>query len=528
MAVTGGSPGTIRTMANDLALEKGEKPRKIEVPQATPPAATAPAESGGPLEAMAGGAKPINTTPQVQGITPPRRPSPPMSRQTKEPPKAPLSQKTLEELLPLEEPLSTTREETIDQTKIMPQQPQQKSQLQQENPPEREAYKPTQSSPEPTPSDDLKKEVFPAPDIKKDFTKPPPPPPNLPGVKEKESEESREIDTDAEVPTETPEELLGIGEDEETPGEPAAPTPPPAPADSGAPPKAVAGGPIEAEKSLDESEGKDKTPIARRFIMIGGATLVLLLIAGGIFYYTSLPGEGPPTPQPQPQPEPSQTTFVPPAPLITPDFVQEIILEDFEKETLTAALNTLAFNQYPDQSITYLPVRLSQANAEGEGQYLNGPLFFQNFGIQPPEELLEKIESRFMLYIYGPTNEEENLCKESGITDSSCWGPRLGFILQAKEKTANLSAGLDDWIQPENTNLTALILSDAQRETEALTQLTTTYEGLTIQSPRTIEVYYNNFPISSMTFDYAFVDDLLIFATSKNALFFMLDKVMQE
>lgn len=593
MAIVGGSLGTIRTMAGDLALEKGKRPRKIEVPQTPPtdgsPQPASPTPPGG-ISPMAGRAS--RTPSEVTN-----------GKQITEPSKTPLSQKNLEELLPLEDFSDVEKEKTIHQTKTMPQQPQQRPQ------PQKKAYGPTpppagvfsgastetvaggpQSSLEPNPSqthptpddDRLREEVFPAPDIKKDFTKPPPPspasassgapseavadglmqspqkeggmsrppspPPNLPGAKEeKKLEKLQEIDTDAEIPTETPEELLGMeggSEDETTPvtrpdvGE-AAPNDglresspsPPAGGDSGTTPPP----PIQTERGFDKVPSRKKAFGLRRFIMIGGAIFVALLVGGGVFYYTALrPSEIPPAPQPPPPSGGSspQTTFIPPAPLVTPDFIQEIIVENFAQETIMEALETLVLNEYPQQSITYLPIRLSQTTPENKSIYLDAPTFFTSLNIETPQGMLDVIEKQFMLYIYGPSEQEQAFCEAGGITDETCWGPRLGFVLQGHQIL--LGAFLSQWAALEREggwrkpNLYRLILSDAKSIPENTGYTTTEYQGLTIESPRTIEITYINFPISTMTFNFAIVDEFFVFATSKNALSLMLDRIMQE
>jgi hypothetical protein len=332
-----------------------------------------------------------------------------------------------------------------------------------------------------------------------------------------------------ELPAQTPEELLGLGFDEEP-----APMPAPAPFAQAMPvPSESPQAP--ATPSAEESEKpvfvEEKSSfLSSRATLIAGAGLFIAALAGTLAYFFFFAAPEPaPILEESENPPAVEEPIIPPSPLITPDGIDEISIARLSTQTLQTALSRVGEDDLQPGSITYLPVRLTETTSDGKEQYLTAQLFFTTLGVALPEEFLATIEPTFMLYAYGPGEEEETVCAADEIARTTCPGPRLGIILQARQgQEANTAALVTAWTALDMSTFEPLILDEATLPTTTTFQQST-YSGAQTESTGTIPVYYANLPHSATALNFAIAPGgKIVIGTSKNSLYAALDMVLEQ
>lgn len=397
----------------------------------------------------------------------------------------------LDELLPLEDGNSTIAQQI----------------------PSQETHGPTRAH------DELKEEIFPKAAVDKktlpgsDIDVPPS---NLPtgGVDDQKSapQPRTEDGEEGEVPEESPEELLGIEGDENA--GPQLPPPPQKPSTN--------------LDYIPQGGGKRLNFLNRRTLLVGGSVVIgAVIVAVAIFFVTGGGGELELIPAGEETEGPGEA-FITPTPIVIPDFEQEVLVANLLSSTLQAALDDIKTQNYPEGKIIYLPVRLEQLTSAGEPQFLSAQIFLSSLGINAPDNLFEAINPVFMPYVYGPGDEEQARCEEAAIEDPTCYGPRFGLVLQAKEGMEDeLPALASQWRALDDSNLETLVLSDTKEVPSAPSFNSAQFSGLDGQKqPAT--VYYINMPLSTTALNFAVVDNLIVIATSKNSSFVMLDRILGE
>jgi len=283
--------------------------------------------------------------------------------------------------------------------------------------------------------------------------------------------------------------------------------------------------------------------------------VVSLLLFGGFVYLATLSNIGEKV-VPQPIPPTSEETIFtaeqeitefiisPPTSLITVDANQEIVIDNFEKDTILAALQALSDTiSYPPESLTYLPVRMAQLSADGQPRYLSIFGFFTILEIEMPQGLAASVEPDLMLYLYTPGEEERQICENNNFETSdgttrpfhdSCFGPRLGIIMRAQEgQQEGLTNFAVRWAEllvdryraNQKPTLGVLLLSRDRLVQDPFQS--TTYTNIT-KTLAEVPVQYINLPISPIALNFAVARDMLLIGTSKNSLFSLLDKITQE
>jgi len=348
-----------------------------------------------------------------------------------------------------------------------------------------------------------------------------------------------------EPPTETPEELLGINA--EKPAEQPPTTTPQPPVQTPTPPPAPPATPTQQPYVPPTSPpGKKSFFLSKTMIL----TIILVIIGAALtgagLYYFVLSGDEEPTETPNDEPveTPDETPVVdttPPAPFVTPDFMLEnISVQDALEGSLTTMLNSLKNSALTADTITYVPIRLAGVTVDNKAQYLKLQTLFSGLNISTPIDFFEIFESDFMLYIYTSANEERVACQNNLVTEGECWGPRVGIVFKAKAGNANqLPTILDQWkdiVEASSSNLEAFLLSDIAQMPETLEFGEGIYVSDAVLSAPDVAVYFANIPmpkydnleLSGTALDFAIVDDMLIFATSKNSLNKMIDYILLE
>ncbi|MEX0916630.1 MAG: hypothetical protein WDZ44_00825, partial [Candidatus Spechtbacterales bacterium] len=161
-------------------------------------------------------------------------------------------------------------------------------------------------------------------------------------------------------------------------------------------------------------------------------------------------------------------------------------------------------------------------------QYLTAQLFFTTLGVALPEEFLTTIDPTFMLYAYGSGEEEEVVCAAEALARTTCPGPRLGIILQAREgQEVNTAALVTAWTALDMSTFEALILDEATLPTTTTFQQST-YSGAQTESVGTIPVYYVNLPHSATALNFAIAPGgKVVIGTSKNSLYAAVDAILE-
>ena len=410
---------------------------------------------------------------------------------------------------------------------------------------------------------------------------------NQPATKERNIEEEifPSPDVSEEIPTETPEELLGLGiestEDElpsvptpkmeipepilqpqEIPPSPVAtpvqpipqaqqvpqvqqtqkmqpmsPPPPPPPPPPAHYPTTT---PTPANKSMFEHYKKffmSKTVILTVLLIMIGATLVS---ASLYFIFSRDNGTGEIVEEEPKEQEPAIDT-TPPKPLVEPDFVLEnVLVEDTLESTLITALNKLKNAELTKDSIAYVPIRLEGVVIDNKAQYLKLQTFFSGLGIATPIEFFDVMESNFMLYLYTPGDEERIACQNNLVTEKDCWGPRLGMVFRVKPGYSHrLEPMLTQWmdlIKQYDSNLDRFILNSIAQMPQVPEFNEGTYRSGAVISAKEIKIHYANIPmpqydnleLSGTALDLAVVNDMLIIATSKNSVRKIVDYILQQ
>ncbi|MEX2145244.1 MAG: hypothetical protein WD712_02630 [Candidatus Spechtbacterales bacterium] len=414
------------------------------------------------------------------------------------------------------------------------------------------------------PMPDLENEIFPKPTPQEQEPGVKTPPGNLPmeGVPQKEERPSLEN-----IPEETPEQILGTevpgipAPETETPysppkiapepgpepeqeeeesilGMPPTPTPPPLGGSFTPPPTSV---PRAPEGGF--AERPKKTP---NVVLIIGALVVLgAVLAGGaaflIFSGVEVTEEPPQQEEPLPEEEPPVTQPVsPPAALLTPDFIQELSVGDTLESTLRSVIGSVAESGdiYPDSSIAYLPVRLL-GPSQDQDQFITTRTFMGGLNLSVPEGFFDVVKPTFMLFVFGSSDTERIMCQNNLISETSCYGPRLGLILEAQEgKEGQLTAMMSQWmsLQGPQSNMDSLMLTDIVETPEEIVFETAEYRSNVILNAPTVTVNYANLPmpdyenlaLSNTALDFATFNNKIIFATSKRSAEIVIDRLLQE
>ena len=133
--------------------------------------------------------------------------------------------------------------------------------------------------------------------------------------------------------------------------------------------------------------------------------------------------------------------------------------------------------------------------------------------ISVPSPVLSQIEE-YTIVLYTGGEQEKDRCAEDNITNPQCWGARLGLALKINvEDEGSLLSDLRRWEPTMLDDLNALILAPANETTPGFQDFTY----------RDIVIRYKNLEISTVTVNYAVVNDILIIGTSKNMIFSILD-----
>lgn len=552
------SLGQIRTMAEDLSKISKIVPSPSETPP-KPKSALKKRESFAPLpiqldknrvfqksehpektpEQTVETEKPLITSKKNLPTPPVLKPEIPEPLKTTSPPsykpqlRKPQETKKVEELLPLEETKTETKKSAPTDSNVA------ESKQESQNKKTLEGHENTMA--------DLEEEIFPKPISQEQKT----PPSGLPvelsapatpihGEDPSPSEETPEQLLGTEKLSSAPEpDFLSSSEQQEPKLEEPKISLPPIPLQTG-----KSFGPPPASIPLTPEGGFAQHPkkLSKNIVLIIGALVVLgAVIAGGAaFLFFSSTGEITEEPPPQEEPtseEPEIIPISPPSAIMIPDFIQELSVSDTLESTLRGAIKDIAENQYPQNSITYLPIRI--ATPEADGQFLTAQAFMDGLNITLPEEFFDIVRPTFMLYLYGSGDIERIACQNNLVSEKSCYGPGLGLIFEARDEKENeLTALMEQWrsLASFQSNLDAFILTALAEIPEEIVFDSADYRSEVIINTPTVTIRYINLPmpfydgmaLSSTALDFAIVENKIVFSTSKKSMETAIDRLLQE
>ncbi len=122
------------------------------------------------------------------------------------------------------------------------------------------------------------------------------------------------------------------------------------------------------------------------------------------------------------------------------------------------------------------------------------------------------LTGEYNLFLLSSNAFDRSTCSRSGITRADCSGPRLGLVFKVKDAAAARSA-LAAWEPSMAQNLQALILAAISIGSGSFGDAT--YANIPIR--------YRNFPIDTMTIEYAVRGDIVLITTSKSSMFAAID-----
>ncbi len=252
-----------------------------------------------------------------------------------------------------------------------------------------------------------------------------------------------------------------------------------------------------------------------RFILLTGflATVIIGLVYG-IYWKISKP-EAPPVPPPalkiSEQP--------PPKALIQTIETETIELSGLGYDDLRPKIDALAETKFLPESLAYIPIKFSTGK---ETRYLTLLEIFEVLQIDAPPILYD--HKNFTLYLYSQGIEARKLCDEAGIVSLSCYGPRIGIVIQfpaldegALTKDIAFSV-MKEWEKTIIDDLGPLMLALPTKTGPASPS---GLRGASAQFARgkykNFDVSFVNLPISTTSLDWILTDTHLIIATSKDA-----------
>ena len=482
--------------------------------------------------------KPYFVKPPLEPMQAPKAPPPQLPVQK-------TSRELLDELLPMEEPVRKPMPAPKLPT-TPPVQPMQDIQPVVKTIPEVEIK-----------NKDLEEEIFPSPQIQEEI--PTETPEELLGLKIEELEEEMppvpqppkmEIPESILRPKETPPAPLPISPAPPPPPilpmPPAAPPAPPAPQAPLAPPPAP---PAPPQSPLRPTFAKPSIFAPFKKLLISKTVLLtaLLVIFGAALVSTSLylifsrdeePGQ---IVEEEPKQEEPNIDTTPPTPLVNPDFVLEnVSVEDALENSLITAINKLKTAELTKDSIAYVPIRLEGVVVDNKAQFLKLQTFFSGLGIATPIEFFDIMEPDFMLYLYTPGDEERIACQNNLVAEKDCWGPRLGMVFRVKPGYSHrVDPILTQWIdliRQYDSNIDKFILNDIAQMPQEKIFNEGTYKSQAVLKAKTVKINYVNIPmpqydnleLSGTALDIATVNDMLIIATSKNSMRKIIDYILQQ
>jgi len=262
-----------------------------------------------------------------------------------------------------------------------------------------------------------------------------------------------------------------------------------------------------------------------KLIIVGLAIIVLFGGTGGFFYWwgylrqpppppiithyecrnfqcLSVQGEGESECQADEDCQPVEPTV--PEPLISVDETQTIELTLGEEKRLISELNLVAEEAQASSTLRHILVKVV---GEREKKYLDLENLFSALEIEVPENILAAVPT---------TTPERTGSNYTLFFFSQSAGNRLGMVMEIEEDSLDLMLKL--WEESMKTKLRPLHLNLKYEPAATEEFLDNVYRGVAIR--------YINFPDPTLSIDYVVVEDKLIIATSRAAMYATIDALL--
>lgn len=203
----------------------------------------------------------------------------------------------------------------------------------------------------------------------------------------------------------------------------------------------------------------------------------------------------------------------PPSPLL-PAYVQEtLVLKNVSSDQFYSALAENLKKTYQEGSIRAL--FLATGENSSPQKYLEFSEAIEALNISIPATIRSYVDE-YTLFLYTAGQKEEDRCRLDEISETRCWGPRIVLVLKLNERNEEIITKLRQWEPTMLQNLRSIILAPS---TESLPEF---QDFIYKEQP----IRYKNLEISTVTVNYAIINNLLIIGTSKEAVFAAIDTVL--
>jgi len=276
---------------------------------------------------------------------------------------------------------------------------------------------------------------------------------------------------------------------------------------------------------LPTNEPAEVLDVKKIVLVVFASVVVMTLIIGGLYFFLRESQTVVQVSQ-SPSPTPSQATQTPspaPSPLFVADSQKIFELKTGqEKANFQEALAQIAQTEEPAQSLAYISFKNS------EGAYLSltdiATLAEIDFFDLPTQVATGPLRTQLETDSFSFFNFSQPSASSSPFTMQANSG-RLGLVISINNSTTtsleDLTKSLKDLEQLMIPSLKILLPDDIKNSLPANpVWLNNTY--------RNIAIRYVNLPEASLSFDYAILNNKLIFATSKDSMLAMIDRLLSE
>lgn len=273
------------------------------------------------------------------------------------------------------------------------------------------------------------------------------------------------------------------------------------------------------------NEPAEVLDVKKIVLVIFASVVVMTLIIGGLYFFLRGPQTVVQVSQ-SPSPTPSQAAQTPspaPSPLFVADSQKIFELKTGqEKANFQETLAQITQTEEPAQSLAYVSFKNSSED------YLSltdiAALAEINFFDLPTQVVVGPLRTQLEMDSFSFFNFSQPSASSSPFTMQTSSG-RLGLVVSINNSTTtslqDLTKSLKDLEQLMLPSLKILLPDDIKNSLPANpVWLNNTY--------RNVAIRYVNLPEASLSFDYAILNNKLIFATSKDSMLAMIDRLLSE
>ena len=289
--------------------------------------------------------------------------------------------------------------------------------------------------------------------------------------------------------------------------------------------------PLPAGIKLDKSEKIDESAVAeaefdiKKILLFGfGSLAVLALVIGGLWYFSKQPANNIAQITQSPSPKPSATApalVIAPAPLFITDSRKIFELKPGqEKANFQEAMAQVAQTDEPAGNFVYILFQDTIGNWPSLDKLASSTAtdIFDLPTQSNASALKDQLNmNSFSFFAY---SQSQNGVGDSPFNGSPTTSGRMGLVVKINSASVDqLAKSLKDLEQLMLPGLKIMI--PAIKETPANPAFSTNVY-------KNINIRYVNLPAPDLSFDYAVLNDKLIFATSKVSMYAIIDRILNS